>query len=284
MNTARANSPNVLQRLALIALSVALLLPGCAWQNPDNRRLWNAFEKHWVPEDDTSFYLALPLTVPAGVVAILLDVVIVHPASIVGDAWQSATVQWDDIDWQDEYWFQTGVAPFRGVITVLHFVGELVGRSFFDIPAFEPADAAASQADHASAVDRLAVAAQEQEQLSTWLAGLLRGELVNGPARSHVAFSELPWDGELSSLAARVLTDADVRARMLLYTWARRSRPTGFEDPWLALRDHDARVRASALVRFGDRAQIPEEYCVRLLADPDPVVAELAWQLGLDSR
>ena len=49
------------------AAALSLLLAtfgGCAWSNPDNRPVWNAFEEGLVPEDDGLFYATLPVTVP----------------------------------------------------------------------------------------------------------------------------------------------------------------------------------------------------------------------------
>ena len=40
-------------------LLLSLSAGGCAWANRDNRPVWNAFEQHLVPEDDTLFYVAL---------------------------------------------------------------------------------------------------------------------------------------------------------------------------------------------------------------------------------
>ena len=73
---------------------VLILLPACAWQNPENRILWDAFETRWVPENEPAASLALPLTVPAGIVAILLDVTVVHPALVIDDAFEDASAPW----------------------------------------------------------------------------------------------------------------------------------------------------------------------------------------------
>ena len=54
-------------------------LGACAWSNPANRPVWSAFENHLVPEHDAAFYATLPLTVPAGFVAIAADSLLVHP-------------------------------------------------------------------------------------------------------------------------------------------------------------------------------------------------------------
>ena len=59
------------RRSALLGLALCLAssLPGCAWANRENRRVWNAFEEHVVPEDGAWFVVSLPISVPLGFVA-----------------------------------------------------------------------------------------------------------------------------------------------------------------------------------------------------------------------
>ena len=49
------------------------LLTSCAWTNRANRPVWNVFESNLVPESSTAFVCTLPLTVPAGLLAIVGD-------------------------------------------------------------------------------------------------------------------------------------------------------------------------------------------------------------------
>lgn len=249
---------------------VLILLPACAWQNPDNRILWDAFETRWVPENEPAASLALPLTVPAGIVAILLDVTVVHPALVIDDAFEDARSVWDDIDWQAEYWFQSAMVPSRCAFTGVVFVFSLVGRVLFDIPAFE---------DKGPPPDPEQVAAEWHASHRDWLEALLACELRPAPDILRGSAAKLDWEGELSVLAERVRREACPRARIVYYKWARLARPEGDNDRWLGLIDTEARVRASMLVILQDQHGMPAELAEALRRDPDPVVAELAWQL-----
>jgi hypothetical protein len=250
-------------------------LPGCAWQNPENRRLWNAFETHWVPTEEPAATLALPLTLPGGLLAILLDVAIVHPFNVVDDAFKEATKDWDQIDWEGEYWYQSGMTPIRCAHSGFVFALGVVLRVIFDVPAFDSDLQAVPQSDSPESQ------AGSYDEQRDWLQGLLRGELRRSPLSRRSALADLPWKGELAELAARVLREASHRARIAYYTWASKARPPGHEDPWLGLTDSDARVRAWMLTTVIRQSGIdmPAELAEALLADPDPVVAELAWQL-----
>jgi len=262
-----------------------MALPGCAFQNPDNRKLWNAFEANLVPEEDTPFYCALPLTIPGGVLAIVIDVVVVHPFSIIDDAWGTSTQSWDDLDWQADYWFEAGVAPIRGAFTAVRFVTGLVNRALFDVPAFQ-ASARSQETDaepkplHASGAGTAAEgAASARSVLSDWLQSLLGGSAFDGRPPTAHPLVLAAWDDELQALSERVQTEAPVRARIAYYTWAFQCLPPGYESTWLGLTDDDPRVRATMLVLLAKRMSLPDHVRQALLDDDDPVVAELAWQL-----
>ena len=111
------------------------MLSACAWSNPDNRPVWNAFEEHVVPEDDTWFAVSLPLTAPVGLLAVLADTLIVHPVRVVDDAADDALELWRDPgpDWQEHYYTELAGLPFRGVATPLWFFGSFFTRSMFDV-------------------------------------------------------------------------------------------------------------------------------------------------------
>ena len=42
------NRSHAIRSVVLLSL---LMLPSCAWSNPDNRPVWNQFEEHLVTED-----------------------------------------------------------------------------------------------------------------------------------------------------------------------------------------------------------------------------------------
>ena len=77
-----------------IACLALVLGGGCAWTDRENRPLWNAFEANLVPADTGTFVATLPLTVPAGLGAIVLDTLIVHPVQVMDDAWDDAARLW----------------------------------------------------------------------------------------------------------------------------------------------------------------------------------------------
>ena len=118
--------------MRLVFAALLLFTSSCAWSNPANRPVWNAFEKHVVPEQDAAFYATLPLTVPAGFGAILADTVIVHPVSVIDDAAGDAAEQWRKLDWQKQYYTELGFLPLRVVTTPLVFVFSWLGvRMYF---------------------------------------------------------------------------------------------------------------------------------------------------------
>jgi len=290
--TARRRRPSLACAVAL-TLSLLTALPGCAFQNPDNRRLWNAFEENLVPESDTAFYCALPLTIPGGLLAIVIDVVVVHPFSIVDDAWGEATEQWDDLDWQGEYWYEAGVSPLRGAWTVVHFVGGVIGRAIFDVPAFQKAEPSGSpvaepkrplKVGEASGADDsdLREVGAAHKSIKTWLLSLISGAPSPGQPLTEKPKVAAAWDDELQGLSERVQSEAPIRARIAYYTWSFECLPPGYESTWLGLTDDDARVRATMLVLLAKRLSLPDHVRQALLDDDDPIVAELAWQLLTD--
>lgn len=275
-----------------VALTLAVLaaLPGCAFQNPDNRKLWNAFEANLVPVSDTPFYCALPLTIPGGLLAIVIDVVVVHPFSIIDDAWGEAIQPWDAVDWDEEYWFEAGVAPLRGAWTAVQFGGGLVNRALFDVPAFQksaPSEAESKRPmkfGEATAADDgdLGEAADVRGTINNWLQSLISGAPSFKQPSTQKTKVAAAWDDELQALSERVLAEAPVRARITYYSWASRCLPPGYESTWLGLTDDDARVRATMLVLLAQKMALPDHVRQALLDDDDPIVAELAWQLFTD--
>lgn len=116
-----------------LALLAVLLAPGCAWTNRDNRPLWNAMEEHLVPEGDVAFVAALPLTVPGGVIAFLLDTFVVHPALVVDDAARDSAHLWDGMEWDEHYYTELAGLPLRAIATPIAFLSAFLGRSAFDV-------------------------------------------------------------------------------------------------------------------------------------------------------
>ena len=129
-----------MRRRVLPIASLLLLVfvaQGCAWANRDNRPVWNAFEENLVPDDEVLLWVTAPLTIPGGLVAIVLDVFLVHPAQVLDDAWGDTTELWDDIDWSEEYYSQTAYSLIRVPGSAIMLVGSFFARSMFDL---EPND------------------------------------------------------------------------------------------------------------------------------------------------
>lgn len=250
------------------ALLLCLLLPACAWSNPDHRPVWNAFEAHLVPEQNPAFALTLPLTAPVGVGAILADTFLVHPMQVADEAFDDAMGLWQDLPWQEHYFAQAGLAPLRAAITPVCLALSFVLRSAFDMP-----DAAAQQAAQALAQQ------QRRELLLAQLQQLASQPVANlawPPREWHDSFAE-PLAQALRTGAAttrrRLLADAVGSSAHAHINWAQ------------ALGDESAVVRFLVLRQFQqERIALPEGALAKLLADPDPAVRELADQMPVPGR
>ena len=124
---------------SLFLLAVTLLPPalfsGCACFNKDNVPTLNLVQKHLVPESTTGQVVASPVLFPIGLVALTLDIAIVHPAMVIPDA-ASDTKEalWDHFDWDKRYVTECAALPWRTFGTPVVFTGDFLGRAFFDIP------------------------------------------------------------------------------------------------------------------------------------------------------
>jgi len=120
----------------VVMAGVSALSSSCAWSNPENRPVWNAFEEQLVPDDGGLFYAALPVTVPLGVVAILTDTLVAHPVQVVDDAWRDAARVWrpESLEFEQAYYTELAGLPLRAVWTPVVFVGSWFGRSVIDLP------------------------------------------------------------------------------------------------------------------------------------------------------
>jgi len=248
-------------RAALLVV-LALLLGGCAWSNRANRPVWNAFEAHLVPDSSGAFYATLPLTVPAGLLSILLDTFIVHPAQVADDAWDDAAELWDDIPWAEHYYTQLATLPFRAAATPLVFVGMFLGRSAFDLPSH------GAQAEAAATRERL-----EEERTSTLLAVLQAAAGGNELAAFDDLVPPRTWTPELQAAFDAALHAGDAAMRLRLITYARdRHLPPWSTDPTLGLRDPDAVVRYELLSTLPVGVDVPADLIDALRDDPDSVV------------
>ena len=121
--------------LKIATLSFAIFLcSGCAVFERSNRPLLNWFESSVIPENNIARNLTYPLTVPGGVVALALDMTIIHPACSTKYALKDTDeALWTDLDWGEQYVTECTLLPFRAAFTPVVFTGDLLLRSMFDI-------------------------------------------------------------------------------------------------------------------------------------------------------
>lgn len=248
--------------------TLALAATGCAWSNPANRPLWNAFEANVVPAGDTAFYATLPLTVPVGFSAILLDTLVVHPVSVIDDAAADAADDWQDVDWQQRYYTELGLLPLRVAWTPCAFAGAFLGRSCFDIPP-HGTDMAKVRADEAKAK----ALAPARDVYLDFFAQLARGG-SEGLGRN---IAPPTWDADLARAYEDALAHANAAGRLELYRSGRRHKmPPLVAQPWIGLRDADPVVRYMELLVWPRSADVPEPLRDNLRADACESVRLLA--------
>jgi hypothetical protein len=243
-----------------------LAAAGCAWSNPANRPVWNAYEHHLVPDGGAAFWATLPLTAPAGMAAIVADTLLVHPVRVLDDAAGDAADRWRRAKWRDHYYTELAFAPFRAALTPVVFAGSFLGRAMFDVPprgmrrTQEPAaTAAADPRDRAQWLERLASLARQE------------------PAPSERMPAAPPWDDELAQAFDRALRTADGRGRHWLFReGSRAGLPPLVREPWLGLRDADPVVRYLELLAWDPGQSLPTGLRDDLLADPNEMVRLLA--------
>lgn len=244
------------------ALSLTLL-PSCAWSNPANRPVWNAFESNLVPDGGGLFVATLPVTVPLGLASIVVDTVIAHPFQVVDDAYGDAARVWDpdDLEFDEAYYTEMGFLPIRTLVTPIVFAGSFLGRAVFDIRA--PV-APMSDAERIAEQERQE-AARVQQQRRSFIAWLQASGKTRGAANLgewHASFEE-PMREVLAGDAAR-------RAR--LHTGMLRAGHTkiGNYDGELGLRDADPVVRYMSVLYWPRRAAKPSRELLDVLRK-DPV-------------
>lgn len=242
------------------ALPMLLLLPGCAFARRANRPVWNAFESHFVPDDSTAFALALPLTVPGGLLAILTDTFVAHPVQIVDDAWDDAAWLWREgrPDYAQRYYSEVAFTPVRVAITPVVFATDLLWRSLFDVEGDEErvVQEAPAEDPHGAAL--------------RWIEALTGGGSLEAPSGLDVE------DRQLRARALAALPRATVLGRLELHR-------SGLIDPLLGLRDDQAVVRAVVLLGLAPGFLVPDPLIELLLTDSDPIVRQLAqrrWSEG----
>ncbi|RII28276.1 MAG: hypothetical protein CXR30_13815 [Geobacter sp.] len=124
-----------MRRSILILVSLTLLFcGGCAIFNRDNTPTLNLVERHLVPKEQTARLISAPLVVPIGFAAATLDMVLFHPISVAGDAWDDTNdLLWKNLDWDRQFVTTTVLNAPRAVAVPIVFTTDFLARSSFDI-------------------------------------------------------------------------------------------------------------------------------------------------------
>lgn len=121
-----------MRRTALLAL-LLLACTACAVSRKDNRLTLNALDEHVAPESTAARWALAPVGLPVGIVAGVVDMLIVHPATVFDDAWDDT----QDMLWtpRNESRFRRAVMlPLVTVATPFVYIGDWLVRSIFDVP------------------------------------------------------------------------------------------------------------------------------------------------------
>lgn len=251
--------------------AVALaMLPSCAWSNEDNRPVWNAFENTMVPSGDGLFLATLPLTVPLGLAAIVVDTVIAHPLQVVDDAYDDAASLWDaeDLEFEESYYTELAFLPLRTVVTPVVFAGSFLGRSIFDIRA---------PAKKMSKAERAARDAERQRKIEAGKRAAFIAWLRSpGSARGAVWVKE--WHPSFDEPMRQALA-GDAGMRVSLHNGMLRGGATkvGNYDATAGLRDPDPVVRYTCVREWPrNQAKPPAKLMEALWNDPVESIRLLA--------
>ena len=123
------------QAILVLAIAVLFLCAGCAVFNRDNTPTVNLVEERLIPAENPARTLSYPVMIPVGLVAVIIDCVIVHPVTVADDAFGDTTdALWDCFEWDTEYVTECGSLVPRTLLTPIVFTGCFLGRSTFDIP------------------------------------------------------------------------------------------------------------------------------------------------------
>jgi hypothetical protein len=109
-----------------------LLAAGCAMAAPENRRTLLWLDDNLKPASGVARGALLPAAIPIGLAALAVDAVVVHPVTVVDDAWG---------DTVDLLWTTRGETPLRQALfapiaalaTPFVFAGDFLGRCNFAI-------------------------------------------------------------------------------------------------------------------------------------------------------
>ena len=257
------------RRLAilLVAAGLASSLPGCAWANRDNRPVWNAFEQQVVPRDDLWFVVSLPLSVPIGFLAILLDTFAVHPVMVLDDAYGDTRDLWRGMDWEQQYYTEAAALPLRTAVTPIWFATAFLARSTFDISPHRPPLTEEQRAEREAEQD-----ARHAAQWLEWFAAL-----GGGDHRSMPGAPVPTWTEQLENGFQEARRRATALGRAELYETARHAQlPPSQAAPWMGLADPDPVVRHLVLRSLPPATEVPDTLKLALRTDSSETVRLLA--------
>ena len=211
-----------------------------------------------MPDDETLFVAALPLTVPLGLASIVVDAVVAHPVQVVDDSVRDAGSLWDtdDMDFDQAFYTEMAYLPIRTVLTPLAFTGAWAGRILFDLPPHREA----RSAEEILAEERLRQE-QQQEHLRAgfvaWLEDVRREGRPQLPQLWHESFA-VPLQEALAG---------DARNRRSLHLGMLDVGATVFGDYRAedGLRDPDPVLRYLCIDNWPSRASWPAEKLVHAL-------------------
>jgi len=162
-----------------------------------------------IPKENPGRALFYPLAIPVGMTAVSLDMFLIHPATVVGDAWDDTLdMLWTkNLDWEKRYVTSLASLLPRAVATPLVAGGAFLGRSAFDIP-HRRTTSVAPQAD----VKAARQAAEEKRKEQEKKLALARQSLESGDRDTALRLSSevLAQDGnrdEAMVIKATVMLD-----------------------------------------------------------------------------
>jgi hypothetical protein len=124
-----------MRRALWILVSLQLLCcGGCAVFNRNNTPALNYVEEHLLPKENPARAISYPLLVTLGFTAATLDLVLLHPLSVAGDAWHDTNdMLWKGLNWEDKYVTTTILNAPRAAAVPVVFTLDFLARSTFDI-------------------------------------------------------------------------------------------------------------------------------------------------------
>jgi len=119
----------------LPAVALSCCLNGCAVLNRENTPALNLVEENLWPESTGLRIAVAPVVFPAGLVAVTVDAVIVHPASVIVDAaGDTGDALWERWNWSEQYLTECTALPWRAIGTPVVFASVFTIRAMFDVP------------------------------------------------------------------------------------------------------------------------------------------------------